>query len=74
MVPGKERKINWLYQQEAILEGYKAQKRQKDKDRNREPDSDMQRREAIAVTRKLMNPSGKNWNSFPKNNEGSEGV
>ena len=21
-----------------------------------------------------MNPSGKNWNSFPKNNEGSEGV
>ena len=43
MVPGKERKINWLHQQEAILEGYKAQKCQKDKDRNREPDSDMQR-------------------------------
>ena len=74
MVPGKERKINWLHQQEAILEGYKAQKCQRDKGRNREHDSDSQRREAIAVTRKLTNPSGKNWNFFPKNNEGPESI
>ena len=68
-VPGKERKIFWLRQQEAMLEGYKTQKLQKDKAEGKECDPEVQRQDAIAVTRKLTNPSGRNWDSFSKSNE-----
>ena len=68
-VPGKERKIFWLRQQEAMLEGYKTQKLQKDKAEGKECDPEAQRQDAIVVTRKLTNPSGRNWDSFSKSNE-----
>ena len=63
-VPGKEKKISWLQEQGAILESLHPQKL---KCKEGPSDSlDLQRREAIAVTRKLTNPLGKPWNAPEK--------
>ena len=63
-IPGKEKKISWLQEQEAILESLHIQKL---KCKESPSDSlDLQRREAIATARKLTNPLGKLWNDPEK--------
>ena len=63
-VPGKEKKVGWLKEQETILESLYLQK---SKLKESPSDSlDHQRREAIAVARKLTNPLGKHWNAPEK--------
>ena len=52
--PGKERAIAWLHQQESIIDYCKNQK-QKHQLKN----SDIQKLDAIATTRRLTNPDGK---------------
>ena len=52
--PGKEWAIAWLHQQESILDFCQRQKKQ--------PTSrDSQKVDAIATTRRLTNPAGKDW-------------
>ena len=63
----RERETNWL--QEALLESYNTQKRRTHRDVHgvldpREPDH--QRLDAIAMARKIANPSGRNWDSKGK--------
>ena len=54
--PGKERAIAWLHQQESIIDYCKNQKL-----KHQLNDSDIQKLDAIATTRRLTNPHGKDW-------------
>ena len=54
--PGKERAIAWLHQQESIIDYCKNQKH-----KHQPKDSDVQKLDAIATTRRLTNPDGKDW-------------
>ena len=54
--PGKERAIAWLHQQESIIDYCKSQKQ-----KHQPKDSDIQKLDAIATTRRLTNPNGKDW-------------
>ena len=63
----KERLIAQLQQQKLILDNCNRQR-----DRERDHDSDSQKLEVIAVTRRLTNPSGKDWNSPSKSHVESD--
>ena len=54
--PGRERPIAWLHQQESIIDYCKKQKQ-----KNQPTSHDFQRLDAIATTRRLTNPYGKDW-------------
>ena len=54
--PGKERAIVWLHQQESIIDYCKKQKQ-----KHQPNDCNVQKLDAIATTRRLTNPDGKDW-------------
>ena len=54
--PGRERAIALLHQQESIIDYCKKQKQ-----KNQPTSCDFQRLDAIATTRRLTNPCGKDW-------------
>ena len=54
--PGKERAIAWLHQQESIIDYCKNRKQ-----KHQPKDSNIQKWDAIATTRRLTNPNGKDW-------------
>ena len=54
--PGRERAITWLHQQESIIDYCKKQKQ-----KHQPTSCDVQRLDAIATTRRLTNPDGKDW-------------
>ena len=54
--PGRERAIAWLHQQESIIDYCKKQKQ-----KHQPTSCDFQRLDAIATTRRLTNPHGKDW-------------
>ena len=54
--PGKERAIVWLHQQESIIDYCKKQKQ-----KHQPTSCEVQRLDAIATTRRLTNPDGKDW-------------
>ena len=54
--PGRERAIAWLHQQESIIDYCK-----KLKQKHQPTSCDVQRLDAIATTRRLTNPDGKDW-------------
>ena len=54
--PGQERAIAWLHQQESIIDYCKKQKQ-----KHQPADCDIQKLDAIATTRRLTNPDGKDW-------------
>ena len=54
--PGKERVIAWLHQKESIIDYCKKQKQ-----KHHPTSCDVQRLDAIATTRRLTNPDGKDW-------------
>ena len=56
MKPGRERAITWLHQQESIIDYCKKQKQ-----KHQPTSCDFQRLAAIATTRRLTNPNGKDW-------------